>query len=50
MLKSDGCRKKFQLFLTVNQTVKKKIKFFCKKIWSVQKKVVSLQCKNKTNE
>ncbi len=29
--------------------LEKKIKFFFEKIWSVQKKVVSLQCKNKKN-
>ena len=48
-----------QLFSIQRNIVKHKHLFFfqrknieknCKIIWSVQKKVVSLQCKNKTNE
>ena len=53
MTKTEFCRRnqisteKIKFFLTVNQPVTKKIEFFWKKIWSVQKKVVSLQSQMK---
>ena len=53
MTKTEFCRRKQisteknQFFLTVNQALTKKIEFFSKKIWSVQKMVVSLQSQMK---
>ena len=45
--KQISTRKKIKFFLTVNQALTKKIEFFSKKIWSVQKMVVSLQSQMK---
>ena len=45
--KQISTRKKIKFFLTVNQPVTKKNEFFSKKIWSVQKMVVSLQSQMK---
>ena len=45
--KQISTRKKIKFFLTLNQPVTKKIEFFSKKIWSVQKMVVSLQSQMK---
>ena len=53
MTKTEFCRRnqisteKINFFLTVNQALTKKLEKNWKKIWSVQKKVLSLQSKMK---